>query len=56
MTIVDLYLFDLTDAHHRVFGKEKFNKVYPALGAHHSMIAALPAVGAYLASPLCSAK
>ena len=56
LTIVDLYLFDLTDAHHRVFGAEKFNAVYPAVGAHHAKIAALPAVAAYLASPLRSAK
>jgi glutathione S-transferase len=49
LSVADITLFDIVDAHVRIYGDE-FKTAWPALAAHHDAVAGLPTVAAYLSS------
>lgn len=54
-SVADFAVFEVVDLHLRVF-RERVEKDYGRLAAHHAMVAALPGVKEYLASPKCLAQ
>ena len=49
VTIADVAVWDIVDLHMRII--DTFGEVYPDLMAHRELVAELPGVAAYLASP-----
>ncbi|GAB4823389.1 hypothetical protein N2152v2_010435 [Parachlorella kessleri] len=56
LSIADIAVLDLVDLHLRLDFAGQFKQLHPELTAHHSRIAAVPGIKAYLESPLRVAK
>jgi hypothetical protein len=54
-TIADICVFEIVDLHLRLFPDE-VKAIYPELVSHHSKIAAIPSISAYLSGPQRLAK